>query len=219
MANEFHSLLAKVSSGWTGTLTVTVGAATATVTPRSRTSALRVLERMVYEARRVHGEAFVAYVDSAAKFVVEMKGTTFSIAATGTTATKTGLTATQSGSDGYTFPTVTPDAIVPRYGARLSVAMAQRSKGATMLSGGTGYTKAAKSATGNLTLFDTLASASTFADTLSSGGTYDVGVMRTADATDVMTVERVRIRTSAVQRWNELGTTGRTICAIQGVSA
>jgi len=218
VANPYYSLLAKVVDGWTGTLTVTIGAAVATVTPRPRTSALRVLERMVYEARRVHGAAFIAYVDSASKFVVEMPST-FAIAATGTTDTKTGLTANQSGSSSYTFPTAIPSALLPAYGAQLRLEVIGAKRGSTLLSGGFGFTGGSKKIAGRLILYDTLANDSTVADTLADGGTFDVGIMRTDNATNVMTVERVRIRTASVQRWSVLGSSGRVICRVEAVSA
>ncbi len=218
MANNYYSLLAKVVDGWTGSLTVTVGAAVATVTPRPRTSALRVLERMVYEARRVHGAVFVAYVDSASKFFVFMPAT-FAIAATGTTAAKTGLTANQSGASSYTFPTAIPSALLPAYGAQLRSSLIGVETGASLLSGGLGFGGGPKKIAGTLSLYDTLANSTTLADTLADGGTFDVGVMRTGDATNVMTVERVIVRTSSVQRWSELGNSGRVVCAVQGVAA
>jgi len=218
MANNFYSLLAKVDDGWTGAITVTVGATVATVTPRSRTSALRVLERLVYEARRVHGASFVAYVTSGSKFVVEMPAT-FAIAATLTTATKTGLTADQSGASSYTFPTAIPDAMVPRYGSQLRTGLLGADKGSALLAGGLGFSTGRARIAGRLAIYDTLATSSTFADTLADGGTYDVGVMRTDNATNVMTVERVRIRTASVQRWSDLGDSGRVVCGVQGVSA
>jgi len=218
MANNYYSLLAKVVDGWTGTLSVTIGSAVATVTPRPRTSALRVLERMVYEARRVHGAAFVAYVDSDSKFVVEMPST-FAIAATGTTDTKTGLTLILHGSSSYTFPTAIPSALLPAYGAKLRTPFLKVGRGRTTYSGGTGFTLGPDKVAGNLTLFDTLVNSSTFADTLADGGTFDVGIMRTDNATNVMTVERVRIRTSRVQRWGRLGSSGRVRCAVDSVSS
>jgi len=217
MANPFYSLLAKVVDGWSGTLTVTVGVVVATVTPRARTSALDVLELMVYEARRVHGAAFVAYVDSASKFVVEMPST-FAIAATGNVGTKTGLTVNQSGASAYTFPTAIPSALLPAFGAQLRSRLLGAAKGRSLLAGGFGFSKGMRKVTGLLTLYDTLANSTTFADTLADGGTYDVAVMRTADSTNVMTVERVRIRTASVQRWSVLGDSGRVTCSIQGVT-
>jgi len=218
MANPYYSLLAKVVDGWTGTLTVTIGAAVATVTPRGRTSALRVLERMVYEARRVHGEAFIAYVDSASKFVVEMPST-FAIAATGTTDTKTGLTADQSGSSSYTFPTAIPSAILPAYGAHLKSPVVSVQKGKTMYSGGAGFTLGPARLGGRVVLYDTIVNSSTFANTLADGGTYDIGVMRTDNTTNVMVVERFILRSSAVSRWGMLGSSARVICTVQGVAA
>lgn len=218
MANNYYSLLAKVEDGWTGTLTVTVGATTATVTPHSRTSALRVLERMVYEARRVHGAAFIAYVDSASKFVVEMPST-FAIAATGYTPLKTGLSADQSGSSSYTFPAAIPNAILPAYGAQIRSTLIGVKRGSSLLDGGAGFSKGRRDIRGRMTLYDTLVNSSTFADTLADGGTYDVGIMRTGDSTNVMTVERIRIRTSSVERWGRLGDSGRVVCSVQGVSA
>ena len=217
MANNYYSLLAKVTDGWTGTLTVTVGSAVATVTPRPRTSALKVLERMVYEARRVHGASFVAYVNSASKFYVEMPAT-FAIAATDTTATKTGLTANQSGASSYTFPTAIPSALLPAYGAKLITPVIKLDRGSSLLAGGLGFTKGYANVMGRLNLYDTLANSSTFADTLADGGTFDVGIMRTDDSTDIMNVERVRIRTAAVRRWGRLGSSGNVSCSVQGVS-
>tara|TARA_Y100000593_G_C4296238_1_gene330813 strand:+ start:1260 stop:1796 length:537 start_codon:yes stop_codon:yes gene_type:complete len=178
---------------------------------------------MVYEARRVHGEDFVAYVDSASKFVVEMpsllSGETFAISATGTTGTKTGLTSNQSGAREYTFPGAIPSALLPAYGAQLRTPVVGLAKGSSLLSGGFGFSKGTKSARGRMTLYDTLANSSTFADTLADGGTFDVGVMRTNDETNVMTVQRVRIRGASVQRWSDLGSSGRVVCTIQEVTA
>ena len=207
-----------MTDGWTGPLLVTIGGVTATVTPRPRTSALRVLERMVYEARRVHGQAFVAYVDSASKFVVEMPSA-FDIASTGTTPVNTGLTANQSGASSYTFPDVIPYSILPAYGAQIRSKLIGVKNGSSLLAGGLGFNKGPLDIRGRMTLYDTLANSSTFANTLADGGTYDVGIMRTNDSTNVMTVERIRIRTSSVQRWSELGDSGRVVCSVQGVSA
>ncbi len=218
MAAGSHALLAPVVDGWTGALTVTVGATVATITPRARTSALRVLERVVYEARRVHGEAFVAYTTAAGKFTVEMPST-FSIAATGTTATKTGLTASQSGASAYTFPDVVADGIVPAYGARLRTRAAGRETGAALLSGGLGFNKGHESIGGALALFDTLANSSTMADTLASGGTYDVAVLRTNSSINATVLERVRVSGSSVRRWTELGSSGRVECSVVGVTS
>jgi len=218
MANNYYSLLAKVVDGWTGTVNVVIGSAIATVTPRSRTSALQVLERLVYEARRVHGEAFVAYVDSASKFVVEMPSP-FAITATGTDGTKTGLTVNQSGASSYTFPTAIPSALLPAYGARFKSKVVELRKGATTLTGGAGFTLGAGRLTGKLTMYDTLANSSAIADTLADGGTYDIGIMRTDNATNVMTVERFILRTSSVGRWGVLGSSGRVICSAEGVAA
>jgi len=218
MANNYYSLLTKVVDGWTGALTVTIGAVVATVTPRPRTSALRVLERMVYEARRVHGAVFIAYVDSASRFVVFMPST-FAIAATGTTAAKSGLTANQSGSNYYTFPTAIPSALLPAYGAHIKSAVVSVRKGKTVYSGGAGFTLGPNPITGRIVLYDTLPNSSTFADTLADGGTYDIGVMRTDNETNVMTVERFILRSSAVSRWGRLGSSGRVVCVIQGVAA
>jgi len=217
MSNPYYSLLAKVVDGWTGALTVTIGATVATVTPRPRTSALRVLERMVYEARRVHGAAFVAYVDSASKFVVEMPST-FAIAATGTTDTKTGLTADQSGASSYTFPTAIPSALLPAYGAHLKSSVVDVRKGKTMYSGGAGFTLGPGRLAGRVVLYDTIVNSSTFADTLADGGTYDIAVMRTDNATNVMTAERFILRSSAVSRWGRLGSAGRVVCTVEGVA-
>ena len=218
MAAGSYALLAPVVDGWTGAVTVTVGATVATVTPRARTSALAVLERVVYEARRVHGAAFVAYTTAAGEFTVEMPAT-FAIAATGTTATKTGLTATQSGADAYTFPDAVVGGIVPAYGARVRSRTAGRDTGAALLAGGLGFTRGIQKSAGSLALFDTLANSSTMADTLAAGGTYDLAVLRTDNATNITALARLRVAGSSVQRWTELGSSGRVECSVLGVSA
>ena len=69
-----------------------------------------------------------------------------------------------------------------------------------------------------MTLFDTLANSSTFADTLAAGGVYDFSVLRTNDATNVNTVERLIIKAPGVARWSSLGNSGRVVCVVQGVS-
>ena len=218
MSNPYHALLAKVTDGWTGAVSVIVGSVFATVSPRPRTSALRVMERLVYEARRVHGAAFVAYVNDSGKFRATMSPS-FQLAATGTSQARLGLTGSLTGTS-ITFPDVIPSAILPAYGAFLKSAVLKIDRGKPLLGGGgLGFTKGQGSVRGRLTLYDTLVNTSTFADTLADGGTFDVGIMRTDNATNVMTVERVRIRTSRVQRWGRLGSSGRVRCAVDSVSS
>jgi hypothetical protein len=217
MANNYYSLLAKVTDGWTGAVSVVVGSVFATVSPRSRTSALRVMELLVYEARRVHGASFVAYVDDAGRFRCTMSPS-FQLAATGTTQARLGLTGTVTGT-AVTFPNPVPSAILPAYGAKLITSVVKLDKGASLLGGGFGFNKGRGKVRGRLTLYDTLANTSTFADTFADGGTFDVGLMRTDNATNVMTVERIRIRTSRVQRWGRLGSSGSVHCSVESVSA
>ena len=218
MANNYHAVISKVTDGWTGSLVLVIGTTFATVTPRGRTSALKVMERMVYEARRVYGASFSAYVNDSSKFVVEMPPTNFDVSASGTTQARLGLTGTLTGATSYTFPVAIPSMLLPAYGAKLRTPVIRMDKGSALLAGGLGFNKGPGDVRGRLELFDTLANSSTFADTLADGGTYDVGIMRTDDATNVMTVERVRIRTSAVQRWGRLGSSGRVVCSVSGVS-
>ena len=218
MANPYHTLLAKVTDGWTGSVVVVVGLDVITVSPRPRTSALRVMERLVYEMRRRTGGAFVAYVNDSGRFRCTLPAT-FDLVATGTTEARLGLSGSSAGT-AVTFPNPIPSAILPAYGVHLKSAVVKLDKGAALLGGGgLGFVKGRGSVRGRLTLYDTLVNTSTFADTLADGGTFDVGLMRTDNATDVMTVERVRIRTAQVQRWGRLGSSGRVRCAVDGVSA
>lgn len=217
MANPYHTLLAKVTDGWTGAVAIIHGALLIEVVPRSRTSALRVMERLVYEVRRTAGAAFVAYVDDAGRFRCSMAAS-FELAATGTTQARLGLAGSLTGT-AVTFPDPIPSAILPAYGAKLKSSVVKLDKGSSLLGGGFGFNKGRGKVRGRLTLYDTLVNTSTFADTLADGGTFDVGLMRTDNATNVMTVERVRIRTSRVQRWGRLGSSGRVRCSVEGVSA
>ena len=211
-------ILTKVTDGWTGTITVTRGATTATVIPRPRTSPLKVVERLVYEVRRVHGVEFFIYVNSFAKFVAVMPGNLFDMAATGTTVAKTGLTANSSSVYSVIFPTAIPSSILPAYGIRVRTPLVGMTKGKSLLSGGLGFNKGRSKIGGSMALFDTLAKSSTFADTLAAGGVYDFSVLRTNDATNVTTVERLMIRAPGVSRWSALGNSGRVLCVVQGVS-
>ena len=92
------------------------------------------------------------------------------------------------------------------------------SRGKSLLSGGLGFNNGRAKIQGSLALFDTLANSSTFSDTLSAGGVYDFSVLRTNDATNVTTVERIMIKATGVARWSALGSSGRVLCSVQGVS-
>tara|TARA_R110000824_G_scaffold11125_2_gene48376 strand:+ start:6450 stop:7106 length:657 start_codon:yes stop_codon:yes gene_type:complete len=211
-------ILTKVTDGWTGTITVTRGSTVATITPRPRTSPLKVVERLVYEVRRVHGVEFFIYVNSFSRFIAVMPGNLFDMAATGTTAAKTGLTANSSSVYSVVFPTAIPSSILPAYGIRVRTALVGMSRGKSLLSGGLGFNNGRAKIQGSLALFDTLANSSTFSDTLSAGGVYDFSVLRTNDATNVTTVERIMIKATGVARWSALGSSGRVLCSVQGVS-
>lgn len=211
-------ILTKVTDGWTGTITVTRGATTATITPRTRTSPLKVIERLVYEVRRVHGVEFFIFVNTSSKFVAVMPGNLFDMAATGTSVAKTGLTSNSSSVYSVVFPTAIPSSLLPAYGIKVRTALVAMEKGKSMLSGGLGFNKGRAKIGGTMALFDTLANSSTFADTLATGGVYDFSVLRTNDATNVTTVDRVMVKSTGVSRWSSLGNSGRVLCVVQGVS-
>jgi len=57
--------LALVNSGWTGTVTITVGADDVVVTPVARTSAAEVVAKVLSKCTELHGGTWSASVTSA----------------------------------------------------------------------------------------------------------------------------------------------------------
>lgn len=89
--------MAKVLTGWTGTLSVTVGATTVAITPPMRTSAIILADRVVLIADAL-GVAVTTFA-TAAGVLTWSASATMSINATGVLRTRLNLAATTTGTD------------------------------------------------------------------------------------------------------------------------
>ena len=84
-------------SGWTGNVTVTIGAVSATITP-SNDSAASVWIALVNKCELLHGGSWEGWSTSASKLVIA-HSSSFTITATGTTQTRLGLAASTTGTE------------------------------------------------------------------------------------------------------------------------
>ena len=198
LVNPKVTALAKVVSGWTGAVTVTVGAATASVTPAARTSAFEVMTTLGTELARVFGATgHGAWVTSAGVF--QMVGpATFSVAATGTTLGRLGMTGTLSGAASYTFPSAYTGAVVPDYGVRAKSQLVTLADGAASSTGATGRAGELKSGSASLFAFDDFSDVFTISANLDQGETYDAHVWRDDDRPPLV---RLRVRSVHLIRW------------------
>jgi hypothetical protein len=198
LVNPQVTALAKVVSGWTGTITVTVGAASAAFTPAARSSAFEVMTALGLEVVRVFGTVgHAAWVTPAGVF--EMVGpSTFSVAATGTTMGRLGMTGTLSGAASYTFPSTYTGGVLPDYGLRAKSPMVTVDDGAATSTGATGRTGQLKSGSARLFVFDDFADVFTLSADLDQGETYDAHVWRDDDWPPIV---RLRVRSVHVVRW------------------
>lgn len=100
-------VLARVLTGWTGYIAITIGSTTAIVRPRPRTSAAEVWREVGRAAARAHGNptAWRTFFDASGKAVVEGP-TTFTLALSGSAQGRLGWSsASYSGSAAYTANT------------------------------------------------------------------------------------------------------------------
>jgi len=87
--------MAKVLTGWTGSLSVTIGGVTVPITPRATTSVIELAER-VGDVLRGFGLSGIQYATSAGVLQWEATGA-FTLAATGVIATRMNLAASTTG--------------------------------------------------------------------------------------------------------------------------
>lgn len=215
LANSQISALAEVVSGWTGAVSVTVGATTATYTPSGRTSAFEVLRGIGREAVRVHGGTVGGWATSAGVLQVQAS-MLFDISATGTTMGRLGLTGTLSGSNEYTFPSAYIGAVVPDYGANARSAMVQVKPGKASATGAGALTAGLEAAGGRISLFDDLSDVVDIAAELDAGGTYDAAVF---SSDDEMPLVRLRVKGVQIVRWGMLASNARTVARCVEVRA
>ena len=215
LVNSQISALAEVTSGWTGAVTITVGATVATYTPSGRSSAFEVLRGIGREAVRVHGVTVGGWATSAG--VLAIRSTVvFSLAATGTTMGRLGLTGTLSASNEYTFPSAYAGGVIPDYGANARSAMIQVKPGKAAATGAGALSAGLEAAGARVNLFDDLAGVVDLAAELDAGGTYDAAVFSDDDE---MPLVRLRVRGIQLMRWGMLASNARVVARCVEVRA
>jgi len=209
IVNPQITALAEVTSGWTGTVTATIGGVAVTVTPSSRTSAFAVMSNLGAAIYRVTGSSqYGGWATSAGKF--ELTGpAVFTVAATGTTEARMGLSGTLSGAASYTFPLAYSGGVTPDYGVNATAPGIKRDPGKPGSNGAVGTAGAREAGGSTLAVFDDVADVVTIAATLDGGGTYDAAIFRN---TDGGALTRLRVRSVQLVRWGSTAHHIRVVC-------
>jgi len=170
----------KVQGGWTGALALTVGSTTVTATPTSfagsgRTSAAEVVLRAVELAADSLGGTWTAFPSTDGRIHIN-SSLTFSLAISGNTATRTGLSNASSVSttNGSTHPDGAYPLAVDYRGVPL-----QRSRGAHTVGGDAALPLTWASARQTIRIMETWANAHTFSAALFPEGAlncYDLWI-------------------------------------------
>lgn len=176
--NPLRVALGEVTTGYTGTVTVTVGATPAVYTAKAAESPLSVMYLTLAECIRVHGAGWSVFVDSSDKINFVYSGGVFSLTATGTTEARLGLTGALSAAAGYTFPNVYSDSLVPDRGAHLDGAEFMLDGGVSMSDGSGARAPQFGSPTRTLFIHDDAADQMAHQALLDAGGTWDLLITR-----------------------------------------
>ena len=208
-----NSLIALVGDGWTGTVTVTVGSATRTITTPATTSVAEVLDRIVRVGSRRGGEW--AWSIDAAGIVTISSTAPFELILTGTTLTRLGfLSGPYADAYYYVGDAGAHEVYVPSLGLVLN--------GAEAIGRGGGVTQAEPSTTtgatgtrieeesGTIRFWGTQEELCALVDTLDAD-TWDV-------ACGGEVVSRVRTRGVAREPWGLLPTKSTLSVAVVAVS-
>jgi len=194
VASSLRSGLALVDAGWTGSVTVTIGAVVATLTPTGRWSVAAAWAYVLQEATRLHGGTWSGYVDSADKLFISGTAGNFTLAATGTTQTRLGLTGTYTGAGSYTADVAHYGAVTPSLGLRYDggdTSIGGTAPGAT---GAFGFGGAWASEAGGLACYGTIAELVALESTLMAANVYDAWL-------DGRLVTRIHVGNVTRSRW------------------
>ena len=133
-----YGSLAPVQIGWTGSIAVTVGSTTTTITPRTRESVASLLARLVTDAFVELTLSLTLSVSSSG--VITITGdATFTLNAGGAAATYTGFTGSPySGARAYTAAGAYDSGYVPTVGLRLDGSTLSTEAGRHVSTGATG---------------------------------------------------------------------------------
>lgn len=206
--------LAGVSAGWTGTVTVTVGAVTSTYDVLDRESALSVMDVVQRRAVQMHGGSWTWWVSTASKIEI-VASTVFSIAVTGTALARLGMTGTVSGSNSYTFPNAYNSAVLPDYGLKYRAAAVLTEGGEPVSDGTFARGGHGKSREVQMVIFDDIADLLTIQTSLIATRAWDVWL--DGGDTDYGRLDRFRLTRSTIRRWGRAATNARLVCRAQGV--
>lgn len=204
-ANPLVSGLAEVTAGWTGTVEVDVGGATATVFVQSRTSAAEVWDALVRAAARRCGGTW-SWWPLADGTVVVTGPSAFTLWATGTTRDRLGLTSSYTGATSYT--TEAHDGGLYTTGGLGTSGPTWSKTAEVSATGGTVIGASRRGGRGSVELFGTFAELYALAGGF-AGTTWDIVLAGTRDA-------RVRVESESLA---PLGRPASVVSLELGVSA
>lgn len=134
-----YASLSKVVAGWTGTVAVTYGGITTTITPRLRESVASIFVRLAHEVYRDSGLALSIGIDSN-PIVRASASAPFDMTTSGNLATRSGLSdLTYSGAASYEGPDDAQNEETAFFGARLVGPILAGDIGSATGAGGYGY--------------------------------------------------------------------------------
>ena len=207
--NQHVSTLAEVTSGWTGTVSIVVGAATVTHTPPATTSAVTVLEALEAAVARELAPAVLDAWTTAARQVFMRMATAFDVVATGTTMGRLGLTGALTGASSYTFPLAVPSTLAPSIGIGSAGAEVALSPGVALAAGGGARYGTLAGAGKTITVYGTMAEVVAANASLDDGKTYDLTMWAERS-------HRIRVRSTKLERWTRGGERAR--CVVDAVA-
>lgn len=191
--------LSQVTSGWTGTVQITRGVTTETITPLGRTSAIEVWAEVIRAAQVKFGGTWQGYPDSLGRLYITSTIGVFSVVVSGTTQTRLVYTGTYTGATEYTAAGAHHTAAYPTRGMRIDVDVAARSTRPPSASGSYGMSGAMTGPTGTMYAYGAYAELVNYESVLVADNTYDswIGGRR---------MSRVRIGDVKRTRWGRLST-------------
>lgn len=161
--------LAEVKTGWTGTIALTYGGTTVTITPRTRESVASLLARLVAGALLETGLALSVVVSTNDPFLTISAASFFDLALTGTCETRTGMA---GGSATSITSESSADVYCPIYGIELDGDELSASAGRAVSSGAYANRGASDAARATVTIYTTYADA--WVQEAALQGVYDV---------------------------------------------
>ena len=192
--------LAKVVTGWTGSVAIVTGGVTTTITPEARDSAARILIQLVTQTARDTGTDTQAWVDSTGKVRIYCAAT-WRLVSSGTTQSRLDTPSAAVYSAGVTFEASSAhsDGYYPSYGLQVNGAPAAFTTVEPSSAGAYAPAVLLDSRSYSLTGYDTLSNQWDQEVALSNHDTWDLW-------RDGFYVARLRLGKTTRNRWGSLGT-------------